>query len=636
MPRPNILIVDDVPVNIKVLLTALISDYDLSAATSGPDAIEIAVSDSPDLILLDIMMPEMSGYEVCAHLKADPRTQGIPIIFITARNEEEEETRGFELGAVDYITKPFSPAIVKARLRTHIELKRHRDHLEELNTLLIQEVAERKRSEEALKYLLKKQDINIEMAKKLLKRVNGTVPRYIRLPENLVLFADAISIPCYAEGGDHYFVRAMSPDKQNRYGKILLSLKDQSGHEVTCVLRSIMTDMIHNAILDNDGATPLEEGISKLNDEICHSKIFSEEDFFTSVSAEIDRETLVMRYVSTGHPPFLLIRGNKVDELPELGGAGTNIPVAVRSGIAYSVGETQLQEGDKLIFYTDGLTEMPLKNRKEMIKLKELKQLVGDIIRQPTKCFRSGEQEGGMTGGRKQYPELSVSDIMNNLLIRISEISGEEVVPHGCKDGPKNTSADDITILCLEIENRNNYYENIWKPKDSDDIARRIAGLCEKLECEWNYYDCELPQSCLRMVLEEALLNAWVHGNHQNPDKSVIVRWRFGNDFHFEIIDEGDGFDYKSVPDPTSRNNLIKPSGRGIFIIRHFCDKVNWKKGGRHLTASLKKHPDFAGKRNHSETLIRQPSLFSAPNGLTNPAGPVESVNPNQAAGKVL
>lgn len=132
----RILIVDDAPENIKVLNEALKTDYKISFATNGKEALRIAANEaSTDLILLDIVMPGIDGYEVCKRLKADERTSNIPIIFITAKNEEEDETRGFELGAVDYITKPFSKAIVKARVRTHLELKRHRDILENLSSL---------------------------------------------------------------------------------------------------------------------------------------------------------------------------------------------------------------------------------------------------------------------------------------------------------------------------------------------------------------------------------------------------------------------------------------------------------------------------------------------------------------------
>ncbi len=131
--KKSILIVDDVPANISILGDTLAPDYEIRVATSGPVALEIAASEPiPDLVLLDIMMPEMDGYEVCQRLKSDIRTQDIPVIFISAKSEDEDETAGFELGVVDYIAKPFSPAIVQARVRIHLELKEHRDRLEGL------------------------------------------------------------------------------------------------------------------------------------------------------------------------------------------------------------------------------------------------------------------------------------------------------------------------------------------------------------------------------------------------------------------------------------------------------------------------------------------------------------------------
>ncbi len=129
--KQKILIVDDEPNNIRMLVETLKEDYQLIVATSGSEAIECAASeDPPDLILLDIIMPNMDGYEVCERLKTDRKTCGIPVVFITAMGEDGSEARGFESGAVDYITKPFTPAKVNARVRTHLELKRHRDHLE--------------------------------------------------------------------------------------------------------------------------------------------------------------------------------------------------------------------------------------------------------------------------------------------------------------------------------------------------------------------------------------------------------------------------------------------------------------------------------------------------------------------------
>ena len=125
---PRVLIVDDEPANIQVLAEAL-PGLDLCFATNGVRALEMAVEQSLDLILLDVVMPDMDGFEALRWLKSEPRTQHIPVIFVTAMIEDEE--RGFALGAVDYIVKPISPAIVRARVRTHIELKRQRDLLED-------------------------------------------------------------------------------------------------------------------------------------------------------------------------------------------------------------------------------------------------------------------------------------------------------------------------------------------------------------------------------------------------------------------------------------------------------------------------------------------------------------------------
>jgi len=144
--RSTVLVVDDAPENIAAMAAMLKGDYRTRAATGGDAALEIARSDSRvDLILLDVVMPGMDGYEVCRELKQDPKTADIPVIFLTAKGNMEDEQRGFELGAVDYITKPFSPPIVKARLKTHLQLKGVRDFLADKSALLENEVQRRTR-----------------------------------------------------------------------------------------------------------------------------------------------------------------------------------------------------------------------------------------------------------------------------------------------------------------------------------------------------------------------------------------------------------------------------------------------------------------------------------------------------------
>ncbi|MBF0112908.1 MAG: response regulator, partial [Desulfamplus sp.] len=136
MNKKNILIVDDTEANIDILVDTLGDDYEVSVAMDGESAIEDVRTNPPDLILLDIMMPGIDGYEVCRRLKADEKSKAIPIIFITALSQVEDETKGLKLGAVDYVTKPISPSIVKARVENHLELKQAREELERQNHIL--------------------------------------------------------------------------------------------------------------------------------------------------------------------------------------------------------------------------------------------------------------------------------------------------------------------------------------------------------------------------------------------------------------------------------------------------------------------------------------------------------------------
>lgn len=131
--RSRVLLVDDEPINIRMLDSILRDDYDITVATSGVQALNRASADPlPDLILLDIHMDGMDGYEVCEKLKEQNLTRTIPIIFITSLADEDDERKGLELGAVDYIMKPYRPEIIKARMRNHLELKHKRDLLDRL------------------------------------------------------------------------------------------------------------------------------------------------------------------------------------------------------------------------------------------------------------------------------------------------------------------------------------------------------------------------------------------------------------------------------------------------------------------------------------------------------------------------
>jgi diguanylate cyclase (GGDEF)-like protein len=149
--RPSILIVDDEVSNIEILSAVLEEDHDIYFATSGDEAMATARAALPDLILLDVLMPGTDGYEVCTKLKADPLLADVPVIFTTALGDQEAEVKGLMLGAIDYITKPITPVVVRARVRNHLDMKRMRDDLAKLAvTDALTGLGNRRRLERAL------------------------------------------------------------------------------------------------------------------------------------------------------------------------------------------------------------------------------------------------------------------------------------------------------------------------------------------------------------------------------------------------------------------------------------------------------------------------------------------------------
>jgi len=149
--KPLILLVDDVPQNIQILHQILDrGDYSFAIATNGKETLQLVKKKLPDLILLDIMLGDIDGFEVCEQLKKDPETAPVPIIFLTAKVGVEDKVRGFKLGAVDYITKPFEDAEVVARVHTHIQLKRSIDIIKEYNRQLRESFGEMQKSYQEL------------------------------------------------------------------------------------------------------------------------------------------------------------------------------------------------------------------------------------------------------------------------------------------------------------------------------------------------------------------------------------------------------------------------------------------------------------------------------------------------------
>jgi serine phosphatase RsbU (regulator of sigma subunit) len=313
-----ILIVDDTPTNIGVISGALRDCYKTKVANSGQKALALAsAEEKPDLILLDVMMPEMDGYEVCSRLKADPATREIPIIFLTSQTSPDDETRGFEVGAVDYVHKPFSPAVVKARVRTHILLREARAQLAhqllELNT-------------------------ELEMARKIqLSILPQTLPKLPRLD------IAARYLPMTAVAGDFYDFITID----DKHLGILMA--DVSGHGLPSALIASMLQVALSGQVAH--AAEPSEVLRGLNKALCGK--FAE-NYVTAAYVYLDLEKNVMRYAGAGHPPILRYRSStgKTAEILENG-----LVLGFVEEASYSVIELALQPGDRHVLYTDGVVE---------------------------------------------------------------------------------------------------------------------------------------------------------------------------------------------------------------------------------------------------------------------------------------
>ncbi len=466
----------------------------------------------------------------------------------------------------DITEQKLSEALLK---KSHEELEyRVEQRTQELtaaNERLKKEITERKTIETNLKDLLKNQEIDIGLAKQILNLVNGIPSRYIDLSDRATLFVHGVSLPCLQEGGDHFFARTLTPGKGPGGKKSVISLKDQSGHSVNCVLRSIATDIFHQAILRQYNAVGLQTTIGMLNDFIYGSGLFQVEDFVTAITLEIDHDSLEVQYLSNGHPPFLLIRQNDIQLLSDMEGKGRNMPLSWVSGQLFEVGQFRMRPGDKLLLFTDGFTENPFTLSNQMVSFEELRNVIRDQM--------------------TRKPETRILEIMNLLMERY-------IMPTKCKEEGGNGAGDDVTLIGIELEDRISCSgKRVFRPKGESETVEMIKILYEDISAQWADWGFEAPELRLFLIIEETVLNAWKHGNRDEPGKSISVCWRFGNDFFFLVEDEGVGFAYDQIPDPTKKENLLKNYGRGIHLIRQFATGLSWEKGGRRIRVCLPKVP---------------------------------------------
>jgi phosphoserine phosphatase RsbU/P len=314
-----VLVVDDAPANIRVVNEILHETYKVRIATNGAKALELAkVMPAPDLILLDVVMPGLDGYEVCTRLKADPATRDIPVIFLTGQTETTDETKGFEVGAVDYIHKPFSPAVVAARVHTHLTLRETREQLEQQLQAIRAE---------------------LETARQIQLSI---LPREI--PKFAGLDIAARYIPMTSVAGDFYDFLVVD---EKRIG---ILVADVSGHGMPAALIASMLKIAFAA--QSAHACDPVQVLLGLNRALVGK---FQGHYVTAAYALIDTQAGTLRYAGAGHPP-LVVREQ----------ASGNTRCVVENGLflgyfpraEYSAVEIPFREGDWVVLYTDGIPEM--------------------------------------------------------------------------------------------------------------------------------------------------------------------------------------------------------------------------------------------------------------------------------------
>jgi sigma-B regulation protein RsbU (phosphoserine phosphatase) len=317
--RETLLLVDDNPTNLQVLRQALQGiDCKMLFAKNGERALSIAAEGHPDLILLDIMMPGIDGFEVCRRLKSDAVTADIPVIFLSALVDTQDKVKGLQLGAVDYVSKPFQPEEVKARVDTHLTIHRLRREVQDQKDQLEHEL-----------------EVVSEVQRRLLPK---------QLPDIEGLHLAAHYATSRFAGGDYYDIIKL-PD--NQWG---FMVADAEGHSApAAVLMAMTCSLLHSY---NGPPTDPAEVLTYINRTLCK---VADPSFVTALYAVFDADQRTLRFARAGHPPPMLYRRQE-NKSVELGGKGV-FPLGIYPYDQIPVHETRLGSGDRLLLYTDGVTE---------------------------------------------------------------------------------------------------------------------------------------------------------------------------------------------------------------------------------------------------------------------------------------
>jgi sigma-B regulation protein RsbU (phosphoserine phosphatase) len=512
--KKKILVVDDERLNINLLVELLKPEYKMMAAINGQQAIKAAnVNPPPDLILLDIMMPEMDGYAVCKHLKADPKTKDIPIIFVTAMGQEENETKGLELGAADYLKKPISPAIVEARVKTQLALRQQHQELKSAYEII---EAHRKRMQTELDV---GRDIQLAM-----------VPKQFPNSNDYEVYASLE--PAREVGGDFYDV--FNIDEEH----VCFCVGDVSGKGVPAALFMAMAKTLIKSRASTDPSTA--SIVTHVNDELSEDNegcLFV--TLFVCILNTITGEVLT---TNAGHNPPLLKRADgQIELLKRLDGP----VVAAMEGYAYKEGFVQLNKGDSLLLFTDGVTEAD--------------NVDGEFYGDPKliTLFEEVSRE-------------SAKEMVDYIFTSVHDFEGQ------------GRQADDITVMVL------NYLADGSSEKDKTisfsikNILKEIDHVIENFNefATLNNVNKRI-NATVSMALDELLNNVVSYAYTDEEEHIIGVRISIVNQSLVVVIsDDGIPFNpfQRTAPDTKATVEDRDIGGLGIHLVNKMFDHVSYQR----------------------------------------------------------
>jgi serine phosphatase RsbU (regulator of sigma subunit) len=344
--RSMVLAIDDTPVNLLALGAVLGNDIDLQVATSGMAGLALAAKSKPDLILLDVMMPEVDGYETYRRLRMDPLLQNIPVIFLTALSSGEDESAGLALGACDYIIKPIQVEIVRHRIRNLLEREslrkqviRQRDELGRLNSELTQA------------------SLQLEATHQREIATGHNIQRSLLLGESPkgidAACFDFFSDPSQGIDGDFYDIRRL----HTHCFDVLVGDVMGKGVQAALIGAGIKT-AYHQALADlliarfAKGGLPTPADIINQLHRMLTPRLMNLDSFATLGLYRFDLEALTLSYVNAGHTPGLLVCSDQVQSL-----LGDNLPIGVLADEIYTEVRIDIGCNDSLLLFSDGITE---------------------------------------------------------------------------------------------------------------------------------------------------------------------------------------------------------------------------------------------------------------------------------------